>query len=179
MSGWSFASRLDGVAWSSSIAHSTGFYSVHADLNAPASIVAFDVLDEGHASACVQKHNKRPWPFRPTIEMHVLRVGAHAELDHVIVPNIDVTDACWPSKELDSEQQYSNRAELSYYLSFSLGQHSGLNRLGAAQIQTMIRGDPDSGQATILTSFTIEGVKFCQIDNRSMSSVISRAASAI
>lgn len=164
ISGWSFDSRLDGVAWSSSISYMDGSYSAFADLGTPASVLGFDVLDEGHASACIQKHNKRPWPFHPTIEMHVLRIEPQAGLSHMIVPSINVVDSCWPRRELNAQRRYANREELSNYLAYALGQHSGLYRLGAVQVRTTIRGDPDSGQAAILTFFTIEGVEFCRVD---------------
>ncbi|GAB2750398.1 hypothetical protein GCM10027174_26330 [Salinifilum aidingensis] len=127
---WTFRIHLTGVAW-----HSEAFHaSERVDFPAPAEIRSQAVLDNV-AAICVQRANKRPWPFHPDCDIQLLAAAEHG-LATAQVPNPDIAHLCWPRQRDD----LAVRRELGEYLDFALGNLDAAAEHGAREPQMIVHG---------------------------------------
>jgi hypothetical protein len=129
---WSFGSALDGLAWSARIGRAGA-----ADLDLAGSIVDFGSAGET-ALACVQRVDKRPWPFDRHAQLLLLSTRDSEVVAHP-VPNPDVGGLCWPARYRDRP----DTAALHEYLLFSLRQAGAVTDLGGRDPRLTVTGALD------------------------------------
>lgn len=91
---WTFRSVINGFSLGGRIAHPAA-----PDLDVDGSIVDFDEAGST-AVACVQRVDKRPWPFHRRSSLLVLSARGTGTTTREI-PNPDVGALCWPSRFAD------------------------------------------------------------------------------
>lgn len=152
---WRFQSHLDRVFWSADVSFDNA--SVH--FASPASIVS-RATHGATAAVCLQREDKRPFPLRPSSELHLLTAGDHGLVD-AAVEELDISARCWrPTVDRPRAQR-----DLSEYLAFSLGDLAVLEELGAQAPEVSIHG---VGLSTVVeTRFRLvefPTVVFCRRD---------------
>lgn len=154
---WLIESMLDQFFWSARVTlNSKGGVSRWLDIPNPASIVSYSSIGTEVAALCVQRANKRPWPFCPEIELWLTFAGPGVLYSQVL-PSIDITDLCWEN-DLTSEAVLRRKSELSSYLSYSAGQYQGVREYGAEDVELVLSGDVSTGDSTIDIRFMLDEV---------------------
>jgi hypothetical protein len=129
---WTFGSALDGLAWSARVGRADA-----AGLDLAGSIVDFGSTGDT-ALACVQRVDKRPWPFDRHAQLLLLSTQDSAVVAHP-VPNPDVGELCWPARYRDRP----DTAALHEYLFFSLRQADVVADLGGREPRLSVTGALD------------------------------------
>jgi hypothetical protein len=125
---WTFDSAADGFSWAGRITHPGA-----PDLEVDGSIVDFDSAG-GAAVACVQRVDKRPWPFRRRSALLALSAGGAAILVRE-VPALDVGALCWPSRFTDRW----GPGDVHDYLRFTLNQVAAAAEAGIRDARVEVR----------------------------------------
>jgi hypothetical protein len=124
---WTFGSALDGFSWTGRIAHPGA-----PDLEVSGSIIDFDAAG-GAAVACVQRVDKRPWPFRRPSTLLALSTG-DTGIRAREVAALDIGELCWP--------RFADRwgpADLHEYLRFTLNQVAAATEAGIRDARVQVR----------------------------------------
>ncbi|MFD2419752.1 hypothetical protein [Amycolatopsis pigmentata] len=163
---WSVRSKLDQFSWSADVTLTGKGGEIEAlNIPEPASVVSYSSIGAETVALCVQRANKRPWPFSPDIEMWLISAQPEGLSSHVL-PDIDITGLCW-EKDMSPERKIKRQVEFSNYLSYSTGQYQGVRECGADNIELAVSGDVSAGEPVIDLRFTLDdipGVTFVRTD---------------
>jgi hypothetical protein len=126
---WTYGSTLrDGYSWSGRIGHAGA-----ADLAFPASIIGFAPAADV-ALVCLQRADKRPWPFRRRTELVLLTVHGD-RISPQAVPNPEIGALCWPSRF----RELAGTGALHEYLRYALRQADATEEIGVHDVRFVLR----------------------------------------